>query len=90
MIAWVEVVVGVDWRAFGSGLGEIGEFVVGESECWGLSSCGGMVAVMGTEVSLTLLTFRTSTVWLGGSGRAGVSKMVGVAVTVCTGTVVYV
>ena len=71
-------------------MGEIGEFIVGESECWGSSSCGGMVAVMGAEVGSTVMTFYTSTVWLGGSGRAGVSKMVGVAVTVCTGTVVYV
>ena len=65
------------------------EVVVGESECWDSSSCGVVVAVVGTEVSLTVVTFRTSTVWLGSSGRAGVSKMAGAAVTVCAGTVVY-
>ena len=48
------------------------------------------MAVVGTEVSLTVVTFRTSTVWLGGSGGAGVSKMAGAAVAVCVGTVVYV
>ena len=47
------------------------------------------MAVVGTEVSLTVVTFRTSTVWLGGSGGAGVSKMAGAAVVVCVGTVVY-
>ena len=47
-----------------------------------------MVAVVGTEASSTVVTFCTSTVWLGGSGGAGVLKMAGVAVTVCAGTVV--
>ena len=43
---------------------------------------------MGTEAGLTVVTFCTSTVWLGSSGGAGVLKMAGVAVTVCVGTVV--
>ena len=43
---------------------------------------------MGTEASSTVMMFHTSTVWLGGSGGAGVSKMAGVAVMVCAGTVV--
>ena len=89
MIAWAEVVVGVYWRAFGLGLGEIGEFIVGESECLGLSSCGVVVAVVGAEVGSIVMMFRMSTVWLGGSGGAGVLKMAGVTVTVCAGTVVY-
>ena len=45
---------------------------------------------MGTEAGLTVVMFCTSTVWMGSSGGAGVSKMVGVAVMVCVGTVVYV
>ena len=45
---------------------------------------------MGTEASLTVVTFHMSTVWLGSSGRVGVSKMAGAAVTVCAGTVVAV
>ena len=43
---------------------------------------------MGAKASSTVVTFHTSTVWLGGSGGAGVLKMVGAAVTVCAGTVV--
>ena len=45
---------------------------------------------MGAKASSTVVTFRTSTVWLGGSGGAGVSKMAGAAVTVHAGTVVVV
>ena len=44
---------------------------------------------MGTKASSTVMTFCMSTVWLGSSGGPGVSKMVGVAVMVCVGTVVY-
>ena len=43
---------------------------------------------MGAKDDSTVMTFHTSTVWLGGSGGAGVSKMAGVAVMVCAGTVV--
>ena len=43
---------------------------------------------MGAEVGSTVVTFRTSAVWLGSSGGAGVSEMAGVAVTVYAGTVV--
>ena len=46
------------------------------------------MAVVGAEAGLTVVTFHISTVWLGGSGGAGVMKMVGAAVTVCVGTVV--
>ena len=45
---------------------------------------------MGTKASSTVVMFRTSTVWLGGSDGAGVSKMAGAAVTVHAGTVVVV
>ena len=45
---------------------------------------------MGAEAGSTVVMFCTSTVWLGGSGGAGVSKMAGAAVMVCAGTVVYV
>ena len=76
-------------------MGEIGEFIGGESECWGLPShscmmcsCGVVVAVMGTEASSTVMTVCMSTVCMGSPGGAGVSKMVGVAVTVCGGMVV--
>ena len=43
---------------------------------------------MGAKAGSTVVTFCTSTVWLGGSGGAGVSKMAGAAVTVHAGTVV--
>ena len=45
---------------------------------------------MGSKASSTVMTFCTSTVLLGSSGGAGVLKMMGVAVMVCAGTVVYV
>ena len=45
---------------------------------------------MGAEAGLTVVMFHMSTVWLGGSGGAGVSNMAGVAVMVCAGTVVVV
>ena len=43
---------------------------------------------MGAEASLTVMMCHMSTVWLGCSDRAGVSKMAGAAVMVCVGTVV--
>ena len=45
---------------------------------------------MGAEAGSTVVMFRTSTVWLGSSGGAGVSNMAGAAVTVCAGAVVCV
>ena len=55
----VEVGVGVDWRAFGLGLGETGEFIVGESECWG--SCS---LLLGLHSSVSSLTLRPSSLAL--------------------------
>ena len=43
---------------------------------------------MGAKASSTVVMFRMSAVWLGGSGGAGVLKMEGAAVTVHAGTVV--
>ena len=45
---------------------------------------------MGAKAGSTVVMFHTSTVWLGSSGGAGVSKMAGAAVMVCAGTVVCV
>ena len=45
---------------------------------------------MGAKAGSTVVMFHMSTVWLGGSGRAGVSKMAGAAVMVHAGTVVVV